>query len=315
MSNNLKQTLTAANAPAGNLKELDTFLQKHKAQFALALPKHLNQDRMIRLALTAFSQNKALMGCSMTSVAASIITASQMGLEIGVAGQGYLVPYKGTCQFVPGWQGVVDLVNRAGRAAVWTGAVFDGDEFDYALGDAPYVKHRPGGENDPKKLLYTYAIGRINGSQWPVIEVWSQQRLLNHFHKFNKVGDRHYANTNWEMYVRKIPLLQVCKYMPKSIELNTAINIEGAIESGKAFTMDGEFAVLEGADASAEHDQGQQSAPAVTLDDVRKAMDKAASPEQLDEAWNMLGVVANKTADDERELGELYTRRDAALRK
>ena len=72
------------------------------------------------------------------------MVAAQMGLEPGVNGQGYLIPYKTTCTFVPGWKGIVDIANRSGRSSVWTGAVFVGDEFDYAMGDRPFITHKPG---------------------------------------------------------------------------------------------------------------------------------------------------------------------------
>jgi recombination protein RecT len=36
---------------------LNGYFQNNKPQLAAALPKHLNPDRMARLALTAFSQN------------------------------------------------------------------------------------------------------------------------------------------------------------------------------------------------------------------------------------------------------------------
>lgn len=223
------------------VKNLSNFLEKNKAQIAAALPKHLNPDRMCRLALTAFSQNRKLAECELNTIFASVVIASQLGLEIGIAGQGFLVPYKGRCTFIPGWQGLVDLVSRSGRGAVWTGAVYEGDEFDWAMGDKPYVKHKPKGEDDIKKLTHTYAVGRAKGSDWPIIEVWAQERLVSHRDKYNKVGDDHYSFRNWEMYARKIPLLQVIKYLPKSIELANAIALEGAYAEGKTAVLDGDF--------------------------------------------------------------------------
>lgn len=222
----------------------NAFLQKNKNQLALALPKHLNADRMCRLALTAFSQNRQLAQCDQKSIFASIVLASQVGLEIGVSGQGYLVPYKGKAQFVPGWQGLVDLVSRSGRATVWTGAVFQGDEFDYALGDAPYIKHRPAGEDDPRLMTHAYAVGRVNGSQWPVIEVWPIARVWRHRDRNNKVGNQHYSFGNQEMYARKLPLLQVIKYMPKSVELTNAMALDHAAEHGSSAVFEGEMVVL-----------------------------------------------------------------------
>ena len=218
---------------------MSNFLDKLKPQMALALPKHMNADRMTRLTLTAFSTNRALQECSHHSIAGAIMTAAQMGLEPGINGQGYLIPYKGTCTFVPGWKGLVDIANRSGRCTVWTGAVFEGDEFDYALGDNPFVRHRPGDEDDADKMTHVYAVGRVVGSTMPVIEVWTIKKVWKHRNKYNKVGQKHYSFRDPEMYARKVPLLQVLKYMPSSIELNNALSVANAAEVGNSVVIDG----------------------------------------------------------------------------
>ena len=103
------------NVPAQSpAKAFQTYMLKYKSQLEAALPKHLTVDRMIRLSLTAFSQNPALQQCTSNSIFSSIIIASQLGLEPGVNGQGYLVPYKDKCTFIPGWKGLVDLAQRGG---------------------------------------------------------------------------------------------------------------------------------------------------------------------------------------------------------
>lgn len=208
-------------------------LERMKPQIQLALPKHLNADRMSRIALTEFRKNPKLGDCAPKSVFAAIIMASQLGLEPGVMGQCYLIPYKGECTFVPGWQGFVDLVSRTGRASIWTGAVFEGDDFEYQFGDRPFIHHKPGLEEDPKKLRYVYAVGRVNGSDWPVMDVWPIAKVWKHRDRFNKVGERHYSFAHPEMYARKVVLLQVLKYMPKSVELTVAANLEHAAQEGR----------------------------------------------------------------------------------
>lgn len=317
--NALKAAATGSNMPtrASNGAQLNQFLEKYKGQFAAALPKHLNPDRMIRLALTAFNSNRQLQQCDMNSIAASIVTAAQLGLEIGVAGQGYIVPYKGKATFVPGWQGYVDLVSRSGRATVWTGAVFEGDEFDYTLGDSPFVRHRPGGEDDPKKLTHVYAVGRVNGSQWPVIEVWPIGRVRKHFNKNNKVGSAHYAHNNWEMYARKIPLLQVVKYMPKSIELTNALTTEAAYNSGNTYTVNGDTITIDddggraletlaetggGAGASVDGSEAYLAA--------RARMESAEDADALNDAFDATRGL-NLPDEESRELATFYEfRRD-----
>lgn len=205
------------------------YLKKASSAVAMALPKHLNPDRMLRLAVTAFSTTPDLRTCSGQSILSSIIVASQLGLEPGIAGQGYLVPYGTTCTFIPGWQGLVGLLNNTGRATAWTGVVYEGDEWEFELGSRPVCRHRPGDNfGDEAKITHFYACGKVNGSEQPIVEVWTSARAKKHRDKFNKQGQKHYSFKNWEMYGRKVVLLQVLKYLPRSIELNTALKITDA---------------------------------------------------------------------------------------
>lgn len=221
------------SVPATKVTNFPAMLTAYLPEIQRALPKHLSGDRMSRIALTAFRRNPKLGECEPRSVFAAVIQASQLGLEPDTLGRAFLVPYKGECQFVPGWKGLVDLLNRAGDANAWTGAVFAGDEFDYALGDKPYVKHKPMGESDPAKITHVYAIGRMKGSDYPIIEVWPIARVVKHRDRYNKLGQKHYSYGQWEMYARKVVLLQVLKYLPASAELQQAITLNDAAEIGR----------------------------------------------------------------------------------
>lgn len=215
-------------------KQIVQLLESQKAQITMALPKHLTADRLIRIATTEMSKNPNLFSCSQTSVLASIIMAAQLGLEIGINGQAYLVPYGAVCQLIPGWQGYVDLVARAGRASVWTGAVREGDEFDYQVGSSPRIRHIPS-DDDTGPFTHVYACGQLSNSQFVLCEVWSRAKVQKHLNQYNKVGGRHYAlanENNFEMYGRKVALLQVLKYMPKSIEMQNVQSLEHRAEEG-----------------------------------------------------------------------------------
>jgi recombination protein RecT len=223
-----KSAAVAKKAPVGFPEMLKSYLP----EIQRALPKHLSGDRMARIVLTAFRRSPKLAECDPRSVFACVIQASQLGLEPDMLGRSYLIPYGKECTFVPGWKGLVDLVNRAGQATVWTGAVFEGDKFEYQLGDAPFVKHQPGEEDDPDKLTHVYAIGRVKGAEFPNIEVWSIGKVMKHLKRYNKVGNRHYAFSNLEMYARKVCLLQVLKYMPCSADMVAAMSLNDAAETG-----------------------------------------------------------------------------------
>jgi len=195
-------------------------IQRAIPEMDRALPRHMSGDRLARIALTEFRRNPALAKCDPRSFIGALIKASQLGLEPGVLGQCYLIPYGRECQFVPGWQGLVDLLSRTGRATAWTGAVYVGDTFDYGLGSAPFVSHKPCGEDDPDKITHFYACGKVNGAELPTIEVWTAAKVLKHRDRYNKVGRQHYSFAHPEMYGRKVVLLQVLKYLPKSVELS-----------------------------------------------------------------------------------------------
>lgn len=207
-------------------------LEAMKPQIAAALPKHLQPERMLRIALTSLRINPALADCEPQSILASIMIASQLGLEPGVMGQCYLIPYKKTCTLVPGWQGILDLVNRAGKATAWTGAVYEGDSFDWALGDQPYIVHKPCGNEEPSQLTHIYAVARTS-VPWPIIEVWHAAKVWSHRDRYNRVGAAHYSYKHPEMYGRKVVLLQTLKYVPRSIQLATAYHLDAQAEMGQ----------------------------------------------------------------------------------
>lgn len=211
-------------------------LEAMKPQIALALPRHLQPERMLRIAMTCLRTTPALAQCEPQTILASVMLASQLGLEPGVMGQAYLIPYKqksgkSICTLIPGWQGLMDLVNRSGKASAWTGAVYAGDEFDWALGDRPFVSHKPCGEEET--LTHAYAVARVQYSTWPIVEVWPIAKVLKHRNQYNRVGDKHYSYSNLEMYARKVALLQALKYVPRSIELAVAQKLDASAEMGQ----------------------------------------------------------------------------------
>ena len=296
-----------------------------------ALPKHLNGDRMARIALTAFRRTPKLAQCDPRSVFAAVIQASQLGLEPDTMGRAYLIPYGNECQFVPGWKGLVDLVNRSGQGSCWTGAVYEGDTFDYALGDSPFIKHKPGDAGEV--LTHVYAVGRTKGAEWPIIEVWPIAKVWKHRDRYNKVGKRHYSFENEEMYARKVALLQVVKYMPASAELVAAIALNDAAEIGNQGltvkdAIEGTWApaaeaaekVAEAAEKVAEtvektvvKEREEILPTSYTFAQVADKLEKAKNSEALFIAADLITSVPD--AKHQSELNTIYKRREAELVK
>lgn len=298
---------TKESSPAA---AFSSFMERYKPQLSLVLPKQMNADRMARLAVTAFSKNRRLQECTPTSIAGAVLTAAQLGLEIEVGGHAFLVPYKNwrsklmEAQLIPGWKGLVDLVSRTGRATVWTGAVFSGDEFDYALGDRPFISHKPGdGTNDPEAMMYVYAVGRVNGSEWPVIEVWTMRKVWAHRDRIisklpKEQAEKHYSFRDPEMYARKVPLLQVLKYLPSSPEVAAAVAVSDAADRGVGMTLDGDFVTT--ADDEDDQQTQQEAKPTVP----RKSDQPAETAESMVDVSDARVVDAGQDIDGYATGGE-----------
>lgn len=223
-------------------------LDKRKDLLGAGIPGHMAVEREIRTATVMLMQpqNKDLRAATPQSFYTAVSVAINSGIGLG-NGKGYLVAYNGNVQYVPGWKGLIDLVQRTGRASAWTGIVRKGDHFDYALGDSPFLEHKPGDSEAHEDITHYYAIGRVKGMEWPHIKVWSVNKVIAHLNEYNKVGGKHYAlknNDNMEAYGAKVVLLQVLKYLPTSQEIENAVAAEVAHQSGKGTTIEGNFVYI-----------------------------------------------------------------------
>ena len=311
-TNILRQQAGLQTKETSPMMTINRFLQDHKAQIAAALPQHLNADRMARLAMTALSQNRALAECDARSVFGAVVIASQLGLEIGVNGQCYLVPYKGRATLIPGWQGLMDLVARSGRGSAWTGAVYAGDDFDWGLGDAPFIKHKPSGNDAIEDLQYVYAVGRVKDSPYPIIEVWPNEKIWRHRDRYNKVGSKHYSYQHPEMYARKVALLQVLKYLPKSIELSAAVQIANRDIEGTSVTIDKDFIVTESETINRDTGEINETGPEVVAE-TRPLIDSLVLDAKSAESIEALDYVRSKGYETLTDSGKLIL--SAAIKK
>src|SRR6266498_1810521 len=136
-------------------------IEFYRNDFMKVIPDHLKPERMLRIATGSIRRDQKLLACTAASVVRSVMEASILGLEIGVLGEGYLVPYNiqgtQTCTFQPGYQGLIKLAVQGGNvSAVQVGSVSEKDlqdpkRFDYGLGSHPFVRHKPSLDNNPNE--------------------------------------------------------------------------------------------------------------------------------------------------------------------
>lgn len=233
------QKLMQELAPKSKLSSFKEVLEKNKNQLMTALPKHMNADRMIRLACTEFSKNENLQNCDQKSVFGAIIQAAQLGLEIGVLGQAYLIPYNNKCQFIPGYKGLIALARRSGElSSIETHIVYDNDMFDLTLGINTEVTHKPflGGNRGEPKLVYGVAKFKDGGYHFE----WMTIAEVNKIRQSSKSASIKYSPwfTHYDQMVRKTIIRRMMNYLPMSTEMQNAMQISDAVDDGKMAYID-----------------------------------------------------------------------------
>lgn len=210
-----------------------------KKQLALAVPKHLNADRMARIAATEVRKNKALLNTEPTSFLGSVMQAAQLGLEPGSAlGQAYLVPYGNQCQLIIGYKGMIDLARRSGQVLSLNAyAVRDGDDFSYQLGLRPDIHHVPSPEagRDTKPITFVYAVATLRGGgyQFEVMSRAEVEKVRSTSASYKYKKEKSIWGTHFEDMAKKTVIRRLFKYLPVSIEAMQVSNVDAKREAGE----------------------------------------------------------------------------------
>lgn len=216
-------TEVAPTDPPKGPNTIGELIQVMRGELARALPKHMDADRMARVALTALRKTPALSGCSKESFAGALLTAASLGLEPDINGECYLVPYGRECTFIIGYRGFAKLFWQNPLAKhLDCQAVHANDEFDYAYGLEPYLRHKPA-HGHRGEIIYYYAVASLStGGQSFVVLTPEQVKSL----RGGKVGPKGNIADPMAWMERKTALRQVIKLLPMSASLVQALEAD-----------------------------------------------------------------------------------------
>lgn len=289
-------------------KNFPALLEKYKGEIARALPRHINPDRMVRIALTAFRMNQKLEECNPRSIFAAIVQSSQLGLEVGLMGEAHLVPYKNECQLIPGYTGLIKLARQSGFVQdIYAHEVRVNDEFTLDLGMERNLVHKPkigtGGfpasDEERGPIAGFYAVAVFNdGSRTFVAMSLSDVERIRDNSKGYQSAKRNRKESVWDTdFVAmglKTAIRRLCKYLPKSPELATALSLSDVADQGREQHLDLTDAVM-GDFVPVDNDEEEaeivltDSTDTYEKDPVIKAavlaMEKAKTIDALDEVY------------------------------
>ena len=203
-------------------------------ELATVATKHLPADRLVRVALAAWSQNPKLRQCSQNSFLLSLLRAAQLGLDpSGALGQAYLVPYGDTCQLIVGYRGLIALARRSGEIETLEAHVaFEADRFVYRLGLEPLLEHEPCTVGDRGAVVAAYAIARFKGGGYQ-IEVMSKNDIDQIMQNTQSRGRSGPWRDHYPEMARKTVVRRLSKFLPLNAELADAIEHDNSVEFGR----------------------------------------------------------------------------------
>lgn len=230
MSNNVPATQDGAPKHKDRMDALIQAVQSRSDQLVILLDQSgITFERFVEVFRRALINDPSLVAADAASVVQACINACTDGLlpdkrqgaivvyNVNVAEKGKPKRYIKQAQWQPMYQGLLDLAYRSGLyRSIEARVVYEGDHFEYELGDQPFIKHRPkprpAGVKAPA-IVASYAVAVLtNGGVFR--EVFEGADIA----KVNAVSRAASGpGVNWpEEMARKGPLRRMWKFIPKS---------------------------------------------------------------------------------------------------
>lgn len=221
-------------APASPRKDMRDLITRNWPRMAAVLPKHMDPDRMMQLAISTMNKNPKLLNCTPASILGCLMTASSLGLEpndVNGLGQAYIIPYGNTATYISGYRGLYKLALNSGEIqSITVEAVYEGDEFEYQMGDDAKIVHVPdlSAEHTYDKLVCCYCITRFNngGIQRTVMSKAEIEKRRN--------VSKAKASGPWKDWpdemAKKTVIRAAAKTWPLSAEKSRAVDIASAAD-------------------------------------------------------------------------------------
>ncbi|SNR98779.1 recombination protein RecT [Methylobacillus rhizosphaerae] len=320
----------AAMKPKDQIAEL---LKRKQGEIAKMLPRHLNPERLLKVAQIAATTTPALLECEVASLVGAIGQCAQMGLEPNtVLGHAYLVPFNTkrkrgdreewvkSVQVIIGYKGLIDLARRSGQiVSISAHEVYANDAFELIYGLDEKLTHTPS-FGDRGLIIGFYAVAKLKdgGTAFEFMSDMQVREIMAASQSKGKYGPwkDHYVEMG-----RKTVIRRLAKYLPLSIEFQTAAALDGQAAVGKDqhldnLAIDGDFSVAgddplladysnnEGGATEQPAQSPEPDAPQVTFDQVLQQIERSTDQDVLDVAADLIQYVDD--FDQQQQLNKAY---------
>lgn len=224
-----KAATVAKPAPGDVPSTIADVINSQRGEIARALPKHMDPDRLLRIALTTMRQTPALMECTQESFLGALMLCAQTGLEPGPFGHVYLIPrniknkrtggWDKECQFILGYKGILELARRSGQiTSIEAREVCEHDEFSYSYGLDEELVHRPYMDGPRGDITMVWGLAKFkDGGHYYLVMSRAEIDAAMQRSDSGKKGFGPWV-TDYAAMARKTVIRRMAPYLPLSAE-------------------------------------------------------------------------------------------------
>lgn len=246
-----EMVISAQAAKDNPLAALDLAMTKAAPRLAEIVPRHVDPQRVIQLAMSCARRDPKILACTTSSVLIATSQIAALGLEPGTAlQQAYLVPRKNRKKVggqweevheataIIGYRGFVLLAHDSEGIDVQADVVHKLDVFRERGGLSPILEHEQSELEDPGPLRGAYAVWELASGKrrhlwWPIA------RLIEHRERFAQKNREGEFTGPWKEHLgamcTKTVVRAAAKLWPLSSDrMRHALRVDDAGETGRA---------------------------------------------------------------------------------
>ena len=209
---------------------IESWLESKREELFGLLPGNIQKERFLRNIIMQIKMNDGLKNCSISSIAKACVQASTLGLDIGVLGSAYLVPYGSDAQLAIGYQGYIDLAYRSGMQALRTGIVRELDSYKATHEDFVHEYDPFGTDQERGPVVGVYAIVVLpSGVSYSELMSVSE---IDQIRSGSRSANSPAWRDHWGEMAKKVVIRRALKRAPMSTETKEIIQSSDNAEFG-----------------------------------------------------------------------------------
>lgn len=242
------------------------WLQSRATYFTDALPRHIDQQHFMAVALSVMP---SLEKCTHASVHQAFLACARFGLEPD-GRQAAIIPYGDVATFQPMYQGYIELMYRHPRVdSVHFGWIRERDQWDYTPTEPSPADffHKPRvdlTDDERGPVILAYAFAWIDGrrSQAILLNRQQAQQIRDKYSKAYKKAERQNTkdspwHTDFDAMWAKSCVLRLRKVVPTSTELAELLQADDDLDDQTSAPP-----VIRGTVIARDDQDGEQRTPA-----------------------------------------------------